>query len=54
MQKCDFSYIEITLLHGYSEYATNLQRNAFFREHFWRTTSVYYSKCRCYKCTGSL
>ena len=31
------------------KYATYLQQNAIFREHFWRTTSIYRSKYRGYK-----
>ena len=37
----------------FCKYATYLQQNVFFREQIWRTASVYRSKYRGYKCTGS-
>ena len=56
MQKCDFNFIEVTLLHWVflCKYATYLHANAIFREHFWWTASVYRSKYRRYKYRGSL
>ena len=36
------------------KYATYLQQNATFREHVWRTVSVYRSKYRGCNCRGSL
>ena len=38
----------------FCKYATYLQQNALFREHFWSTASVYCPKYRGYKCSGSL
>ena len=35
-------------------YATYLQQNVYFRKHIWRTTYIYRSKYRGYKCGGSL
>ena len=46
MQKCDFNFLEITLLHGYS-FVIILHicsRMHFFREHIWGTASLYCSK----------
>ena len=34
MQKCEFSYTEITFLYGYSSKSMN-SISAFFREHIW-------------------
>ena len=51
MQKCDFNFIEITLLHGYASYLNILQncnRTPFFWEHISGTaslSSLYRSKC---------
>ena len=35
------------------KYATYMEQNAIFREHFWRTASAYRSKYRGYKYRGS-
>ena len=46
MQKFDFNFIEITLLHGYS--SVNIlyifSRTSLFRERIWGTASLYLSK----------
>ena len=38
----------------FCKYATHIQQKAFFREHIWRTASVYHSKYKGYKYRGSL
>ena len=56
MHKCDFNFVEITFLRGYRSVnivTTDLQQNAFFREHIGGTASLYRSKYRYYKCRVS-
>ena len=56
MQKFDFNFIEITLLHGYS--SVNIlyifSRTSLFRERIWGTAFLHRSKYGNYKCRGSL
>ena len=56
MHKYDFKFDEITFLRGYCSVnivTTDLQQNAFFREHIGGTASLYRSKYRYYKCRVS-
>ena len=56
MQKCDFNFVEITLMHGHSSVnILHICNKAYiiFRKHIWGTASLYRSKSRNYKCRGS-
>ena len=44
----------VTSTEFFCNYSAYLQQKALFREHFWRTVSVYGFKYRGYKCSGSL
>ena len=56
MQKCDFNFVEITLMHGHSSVnIRHICNRAYiiFRKHIWGTASSHRSKSRNYKCRGS-